>query len=202
MATKQESNRVAWLSARLGTHTHRIMSLLGRLGDLGVIQMLKPALFQKFLNLMEQISAEKDKESDVISEIEAIERKHRNFRKEGRLQYSDRSHKAPMYKCGDDAHSHDEEGHYLARSDLSDDLCDQSAKRNAYGWLWFLLFWMQPAKSKNNNQTDQLIAPNVALGDNTLKNKRSTRRWLWFIALWYLLSRRHINNKNHQLTPD
>lgn len=202
MAAQQESSRVAWLSARLGTHTHRIMSLLGRLGDLGVMQMLKPALFQKFLNLMEQIAAEKDKESDVISEIEAIERKHRTFRKEGRLQYSDRSHKAPVYDCEDGAHFLNEEDHYLARSDVKDDLGDQNAKRNAYGWLWFLLFWMQPANSKNNNQTDQLIAPNVALGENSLKNKRNTRRWLWFIALWYLLSRRNINNKNHQLTPD
>ena len=199
-----ETSRVAWLSARLSTHTHRIMSLLGRLGDIGVMQKLKPALFHKFLNLMGQIAAEKDKEANVISEIEAIERKHRTFRKEGRLHHLDSKSKELQAYDGDKDNvlTQDEHDQYLMRSDLTTGNEDQSTKRSDYCWLWFLAFWFQTAANKNENQNDQLVVNSTLRDTQNPSNNRNNRSWLWLLAFWYLLSRRNISDKNHRLTPD
>jgi len=113
----KDQGRLGWLTAALGTHKRNLMKLLQRIGDLGSLQGMKPKIFTKFLNLMEQVAHEHDEEVKLISEIEAIERKHRFQRKSGKLKRA-----APKDKFAYDAEF-------------------DSDPRPRNGWLWAIAFW-------------------------------------------------------------
>lgn len=62
---------------------------------LGPSEHLRPSLFRKFTQWMEQIAGLESKEQDILSEIDAVERKHKQMRKEHRLPKAQPSDKLP-----------------------------------------------------------------------------------------------------------
>jgi hypothetical protein len=74
-------SRRDWLAAALSERRSRIVELMRRLAGLGAPGSIKPELFHKFLELMGQIADERDKEIDLIGQIETVEEKHR-FRRD------------------------------------------------------------------------------------------------------------------------
>lgn len=58
---------------------------MGRLTDLGTVQAMTPRIFHKFLRMLDQIAAEKEKELHIIAEIEAVEQRHNYYRKNKQL---------------------------------------------------------------------------------------------------------------------
>lgn len=70
-----------WTSTRKGidyAHNER--------AALGSVEAMKPSIMRKLTRWMEQIGVLENKERDIISEIDAIERKHRQMRKDKKLR--------------------------------------------------------------------------------------------------------------------
>jgi len=61
-------------------------SLYIRTAEKGAPEALKPSLLAKVTRWMEQISHLERKEQDIISEIVAVEKKHKEFRKKKKLR--------------------------------------------------------------------------------------------------------------------
>jgi hypothetical protein len=85
-AIAKQSSRLAWLAAVLSDQHHRLVGLLQRLSGLGQPGAMKPSVFRKFLGLLDQVSAAKEKENSIISRIEAMEAKHRFRRQRKQLK--------------------------------------------------------------------------------------------------------------------
>src|ERR1700744_2537547 len=95
MSAANQSSRLAWLAAALSEQRHKISCLLGRIADLGGIHGMKPKAFTKFLRMLDQVAADKDEEVRIISEIDAIERKHRLNRNLGFVKHVGADNDAP-----------------------------------------------------------------------------------------------------------
>jgi len=86
--TKGSSSRIAWLSAALGAQHARLVTLLQRLRGMGTPDKMKPTMFRKFINVLEQVAVAKERETEIISRIQAIEAKHRFQRKRKALKHA------------------------------------------------------------------------------------------------------------------
>ncbi len=82
----KENSRLHWLLARLSSQRIRISGLLRRLCNL-TPGMMKPAVFSKFIKLVDQIAVAKEHENTIICRIEAIEARHRFQRKRKMLRH-------------------------------------------------------------------------------------------------------------------
>jgi len=87
--TPQTSSRLSWLTASLGERRSRLTSILRRMVGLGEPGAMKSSIFGKFLNLIEQVAGERDKEMELMSQIDAIEQKHRFMRDHHKLERAD-----------------------------------------------------------------------------------------------------------------
>lgn len=173
-ANMSRARQIGWLSASLSTQTHKIRQLLGRIADLGVAQAMKPAMFSKFLNLMDQVAAAKDEEIRILSSIEAVEQKHRFRRKNGKLAHPKPNKLLdidPMARSKEECEE-EEEYHRSKRAKIAgfkETKCDEDAMpydyvppptpdRPRYGWFWFLAFWLFVTNNGSNARNQDLTA--------------------------------------------
>lgn len=202
MSANAAASRISWLSASLSTQKHRIMTLLGRVGDLGVMQAMKPLLFHKFLNLMGQIAAAKDEEMHILSAIEAIEQKHRFDRKEGKLKHPKKKPEGLLaYNKEGDTKEYDEEYEEYCRKYR---LRDQGIEPVNENEKEFLAYddW-QTYRSRENDREREDENENEFLNyQNVVKPARPKYGWLWLLAFWFLMSSNASPKRNQSLNAD
>lgn len=83
---KKEADRLSWLSATLSMHRKHIRGLLSRLKSVAVRMGDGLVLHKKFLHLIDQISDEREKEIDILREIETVEKRHLALKKKNLLR--------------------------------------------------------------------------------------------------------------------
>ncbi|HUY67676.1 MAG TPA: hypothetical protein VMV79_00040 [Alphaproteobacteria bacterium] len=86
MSIAKESGRLAWLGATLGQQRRKIARLLNRMAAFGPRGSMTPAVFRKFLGMLEQVAEAREQEMHLLSRIEDIEQKHRFMRKTRKLK--------------------------------------------------------------------------------------------------------------------
>src|ERR1700760_2914828 len=86
MNSKQASERIGWLGEQLATQRNNMAKILLRLRDIGVRAGVSLGLHRKFMQLMEQIACERDRELDLINEIEQVEKRHREMKQANKLR--------------------------------------------------------------------------------------------------------------------
>ncbi len=172
MSIANDSGRISWLAAAWGAQKAKVMSLLGRLGDLGSREDMKPNVFAKFLHILGQIANERDKEVDILSEIEAIERKHRIQREHGALKRVEAEPADTMNReCEDE--------------------WDEECERPGLGWDWLLT--MKEAKANQDTGSG---------GDDwPAGGGKQSHGLLWLILAAYLMAR-GLSAKKPRLTAD
>lgn len=82
----QESSRFIWLTTMVDQQKRHIASLLSRLAIFDGQGKRKPALAEKFHELLHQIELEREKEFELICEIQDVEDKHRYHREHDELE--------------------------------------------------------------------------------------------------------------------
>src|SRR5262249_40368259 len=87
-ASPADSSLFAWLGAKLAETRGHMAGLLQRMTG-GSSPGAKPALFSKFLGMLDEVARIKGEETEIISRIEALERKHRFLRKSNKLRRAD-----------------------------------------------------------------------------------------------------------------
>ena len=87
------NGRLSWLTDLLSGQRATLNKLLLRLKDVGARVGTSIALHHKFMRLLEQISFDREKELDLINEIEAVEKQHQQMRQAKRLRQADRDYK-------------------------------------------------------------------------------------------------------------
>jgi hypothetical protein len=130
-------SRLAWLSALLAGHRHRLTLLVGRLSDLGPLATMKPNVLRRFLDTLDQVAAEKDKEMALIGQIETVERQHSYRRKHGQV-----------------IKASDTERPVILQPLPTEELCqDKPPERSSSRWLlWLLLFVTTRQNDKEKQQ--------------------------------------------------
>ena len=136
MSKPNESGRLAWLKAALGAQKHKIVSLLGRLSDFAASVSGKPKVFNKFLFMMNEVAVARDHEVEILSEIEAVEKKHHLLREHGSLK-----------------HIEDVD---LLSSEVDD--FDRDLKPPERDVFWLLAFWYLLTRQKINQKKQGLTA--------------------------------------------
>ena len=76
MNESQIQGRLSWLGAALETRRNDIAHFLSCIKGLGVHVGTSLSLHEKFLHLMDQIAYDREKELDIIYEIETVEKRH------------------------------------------------------------------------------------------------------------------------------
>ncbi len=94
MNEKQEKERVNWLRTALAEQRTNISSFLDRLRGIAVKVGDSLALHTKFLRLMDQVATDREKELDIINEIESIEKRHREMKQMRLLKRADQAEEA------------------------------------------------------------------------------------------------------------
>ncbi|MDR3423578.1 MAG: hypothetical protein P4M13_00655 [Alphaproteobacteria bacterium] len=80
---------LSWLGDILLARRNHMTKLLLRLRDIGARAGNSLALHRKFLRLMEQVAFDREKEMDIIHEIESVEKRHREMRERKLLRQAD-----------------------------------------------------------------------------------------------------------------
>ena len=124
----ERQGRLRALLQSWGRKSQKIEQLNADCTALGPQESLKPSLFRKLMSWVEQLAGLRAKEMDIISEIDAIERKHGDLRK----------------------------GRQLRKAAPKDSLFpepspDKEARPRDRFWLWLFLFWLM---SRNQQKAD------------------------------------------------
>lgn len=136
MSSHKDTGYLALLSAALLKQRDRLTVLMHRLTGLGVPGAMKPSVFDKFIRMMDQVAAAKDRETDLLSKIEAVEARHRFQR-----------------QCKTLKHPEPESKH------LENLLPEpEPSERPKHGWLWFAAIWYLFAHSGNDQKKQRLTA--------------------------------------------
>jgi hypothetical protein len=185
---------LGWLNGVLAAQRGKVMGLLARLGDLSALRNLNPRIFAKFVNMLEQISAAKAEETEVISEIEAIEQKHRFQRKSGSLK-------------------HFEADTAKLREAYDEDECERDCARPDRSWEAFIA--QQTANNPNIiSEIGAPCAPSViptviaasvistssSMGGATPAAQNQSNGFLKLLAAWYLFTLATNSSSNQELT--
>lgn len=91
-----------WLHALLGEKRSRVAEILSEIAAMGMPGFLKPAAFRRFLELLSQLSYEKNREARVIDRIEAMESHHHRLRKMHRLEHANPANEPQPPRHDDD----------------------------------------------------------------------------------------------------
>ncbi|MDR3448519.1 MAG: hypothetical protein P4M15_02000 [Alphaproteobacteria bacterium] len=86
MNDKLYNARRSWMDDVLRASRNDIADLFLRLKDIGMRAGNNFALHLKFMKMMEQVAFEREKERDIIHEIEQMEKRHRLMRQCNRLR--------------------------------------------------------------------------------------------------------------------
>ena len=78
--------RLSQLMSSWGRKTRKIARLNARLVRLGSSGALKPSLYRKFTKLIDQLAFFRNKENNILSKINAVERHHRLLRQQKKLK--------------------------------------------------------------------------------------------------------------------
>lgn len=97
-AAQARTSRLATLMQRWTRKTTKINKLHNEVAALGDDAKAKPKLFKKIKMWVEQIGGLREKELDIISEIDAIERKHSLMRKEKKLRMAKPTGPKPKFE--------------------------------------------------------------------------------------------------------
>jgi len=186
MAAHAETSRISWLAASLGTQRQRVADLLARIADIGHARFEKPALFQKFANLMDQVACAKEEEVCILSEIVAIEQKHRFNRKLGTLKHPKPANDQNTEFRNERECDYDEEyENYCDEYGLHDD-----GEEGVYEYPEVI-----GPPGESYTQTPSYTPVNIGgvwmmpLASNVSASpKRPSRTLLWLLVLWMLLS--------------
>lgn len=135
MSAFQETSRLARLAALLAEKRGRITDLLRRIAELGNPDATKPAIFSKFLRLLEEVAGERGEEVDLMHRIEEVEEKHRFHRAHNRLE---RAHPGHLPKPDESAFENESDG----------------SKEIKYSkGLWhFLAFWRDRSETSTSHK--------------------------------------------------
>jgi hypothetical protein len=133
-----DSTRLAWLSARLANKRNRIIDLMRRMTGLGPVAALKPALFAKFLHMLDDVAVASKEEIQLLSRIEAVEGRHRVLRLGKKLKC------AVIRPKTEDSSGYTDEDHEL------------DAKRPSRSLLWLIVFWYLFMRDKRNQKKQGL----------------------------------------------
>jgi len=86
MNEKGIKSYLTWLGDNLMVRRRSVLSMLDRLRDVCMKAGSHLYLYKKFMKLLEQISGEREKEIYLIDEIQAVEKKHAEMRKQKKLR--------------------------------------------------------------------------------------------------------------------
>jgi hypothetical protein len=129
-------SRLTWLMSSWSRKERKIRKLQGRAHGMGPVEGMKPSFFQKFMGLLQQISGLREKELVIISEINAVEKKHRALRKSKKLKRAAPKPASWQY----DPNAEDE---------------DEDAKEERSGinfWFVAIFLWLMSENNSNKNQ--------------------------------------------------
>jgi hypothetical protein len=82
----QASDRAGWLGIALAAQRDTLSKILFRLKEIGVRAGTSLGLHRKFMQLMEQIAYDRQKELDLINEIESVEKHHLEMKQNNKLR--------------------------------------------------------------------------------------------------------------------
>jgi len=133
-----DSSRLAWLSARLANKRNRIVDLVRRMTGLGPMAALKPALFAKFLHMLDDVAAASKEEIQLLSRIEAVESRHRFLRIGKKLKCAAKRPKT------EDSNCYTDENH------------ETDARRPSRSLLWLIVFWYLFMRQERNQKKQGL----------------------------------------------
>ena len=85
----QISGRLSWLTATLAAGRTNISQLLSRLKGIAMSAGTNIALHRKFMRLMNQVANIREKELDILHEIETVEKRHSELRRRNLLRKAD-----------------------------------------------------------------------------------------------------------------
>lgn len=122
--------RLRALLRNWGRNTQTIEDTNNKIGGLGKTESLKPSMFRRFTQWLDQIVRLRRKEQKIINEIEAIEEKHRLLREAKRLRKAE-SVKAVEAKIEPQP--------------------EEPKPRRSF-WLWLLLFAMMQSSQKKQDK--------------------------------------------------
>lgn len=131
----KDSSRLAWLAAVLAEKRDKIGHLLYRMTGFGIGAELKPAVFRKFLGILDQITEAKAEEMRLINQIEKIEQTHHLQRKNHKLRRAD--------------------FHHRPSQDFASDM-ENDVKRPSRSYLWLLAFWYLLMRKEINQKKQRL----------------------------------------------
>ena len=135
----KESSQLSWLKAKLAYKRNSIADLLRSLSGLGSMRALKPVLFGKFVQILDEVATAKTAENGLLARIETIERKHKHLRKNKGLKLAKSRRYAPA----------------IGTTALVDDMTDKAPKpsRRLIGWImvWYIL-----TRGKRNQKKQDL----------------------------------------------
>ena len=93
------SSEIAWLSARLANRRNNILDLVQRLSSFGPAAGQNPAIYGKFLRMLDDVAASMHEEVGLIGRIEDIEQRHRLRRTNKQLKQAVPPAKTAVATC-------------------------------------------------------------------------------------------------------
>lgn len=84
-----EESEISWLSELISVQRRRIGDLLGKLGRYVNLSGLKPTLLARLFDMLQQVGPAKEKEANLFSRIEALEKLHHARRKQRLLAHAE-----------------------------------------------------------------------------------------------------------------
>jgi hypothetical protein len=118
-----------------GQTSRKIEQKKAQLSVFGAPEGIKPSLFGKFRKLLDQIALFANKERDIISEINAVEQKHRALRKRKLLKRAEPEHNWMQGKK---------------------DYEKEAERRRRWFW-WIIIFWILMTANRQNRKISKNV---------------------------------------------
>jgi hypothetical protein len=126
---------IGWLLVALDRKRNRLGFLLRCLTGSGTPGVMRPSLFRKFTDLLDQIAVEREKELRIMHRIEAVEQQHRYLRAHHQLEQIARAHE---------------------KEEPASDYSKEYPGRPKRDWLWFCVLWYLFARRTINQKKQSL----------------------------------------------
>jgi hypothetical protein len=137
MNEQKITERLVWLGNIVAVQRNNIANLMAQMRGIGQRAGTSLAMHLKFTHLMEQISYDREKELDILHEIESVEKRHRELKERKMLRRAE------------------PEKAMNAKNDNLRDFAEEKPKRVSLLTLLGLLylFASKPIKHKNQSLT-------------------------------------------------
>ena len=152
--------RLIWLSATLTAQRSILSTLLSRLRGFASSAETSPSLHPKFMRLLTHAAHHKNKEDDILDEIEAMEKRHQALKKRKGLR------RASPSLFFDQKHREGRTSTPILLRHMSRSISpteietapDAPAQSRSGTWKWLLLFCLLTPQERNTKRQD--IRPN------------------------------------------